>query len=69
MYERIEDVDLYVGLLYEAPSNGALFGPTNQCINTEQFIALKKGDKYHYTKPDVFPTARVTTSFERPRLP
>ena len=54
LYQTIEDVDLYVGLLYENPSNGALFGPTNQCINTEQFIALKKGDKFFYTKPNVF---------------
>lgn len=59
MYESIEDVDLYVGLLYEKATNGAFFGPTNQCINAEQFIALKQGDTYHYTKPDVFPPAQL----------
>ena len=36
-----------------------MFGPTNQCINAEQFISLKKGDKFFYTnkKPGqhVFP--------------
>ena len=26
-----------------------MFGPTNQCINAEQFISLKKGDKFFYT--------------------
>ena len=59
LYKSIEDVDLYVGLLYENPSNGSLFGPTNQCINTEQFIALKKGDKFFYTKPNVFDEGTV----------
>ena len=59
LYKSIEDVDLYVGLLYENPTNGSLFGPTNQCINTEQFIALKKGDKFFYTKPNVFDEGTV----------
>ena len=26
-----------------------MFGPTNQCVNAEQFIGLKKGDKFFYT--------------------
>lgn len=54
MYESEKDVDLYVGLLFEEASNGAQFGPTNQCINTDQFIALKKGDKFFYTNNGVF---------------
>ena len=27
----------------------AIIGPTNQCINADQFIALKKGDRFFYT--------------------
>ena len=26
-----------------------MFGPTNQCVNADQFIGLKKGDKFFYT--------------------
>ena len=47
---RFDEIDLYVGLLFEEPTNDALVGPTNQCINVDQFIALKKGDPFFYTK-------------------
>ena len=60
LYENITDIDLYVGLLYENPRHGAPIGPTFQCINAEQFIALKHGDKYFYTKPNVFEPVRVS---------
>ena len=36
----------------------SVFGPTSQCINLEQFIALKKGDNYHYMKPGVMSTSK-----------
>ena len=49
MYKDPKDVDLYVGLLYEDGVDGSILGPTNLCINTDQFIALQKGDRFFYT--------------------
>ena len=41
-----DEVDLYAGLLMEQHMSGAQVGPTAGCIIAEQFIALKKGDKF-----------------------
>merc|ERR1719447_2269071 len=60
LYGSSEDVDLYVGILFEEAINGSQFGPTNQCINADQFIALKKGDKYFYTNKGIFTNAKRT---------
>ena len=49
MYKEPEDIDLYVGLLYERGTKNSILGPTNLCINADQFIALKKGDRFFYT--------------------
>ena len=49
-----------------------MFGPTNQCINAEQFISLKKGDKFFYTnkKPGqhVFPKPRQLEEIKKTGL-
>ena len=60
LYGGLDEIDLYVGLLYEPYVDGKeVFGPTFKCINTDQFIALKKGDKFFYTKENVFKKAQV----------
>ena len=45
-FNREDEIDLYAGLLMEQHMSGAQVGPTAGCIIAEQFIALKKGDKF-----------------------
>ena len=47
-YESVDDVDLYIGGLSELPALGAVVGPIAQCIIGEQFLRLKKGDRFFY---------------------
>ena len=45
----MEDIDLYVGMTLERPSqNGALVGDTFLCLIGDQFARLKWGDRYFY---------------------
>ena len=44
----MEEVDLFVGGLAEAPSSGAIVGPTFACIIGDQFKLLMDGDRYFY---------------------
>merc|ERR1712130_126908 len=53
-YNVERDVDLYIGFLMEEHIEGAQVGPTAACIIADQFIALKKGDRFHFDKPEVF---------------
>ena len=46
LYDSLDDVDLYVGILMEEHMAGGQVGPTAGCIISEQFIALKKGDRF-----------------------
>lgn len=45
------DVDLYTGALSEKPMEGAIIGPLLSCLVTDQFLRIKKGDKYWYERP------------------
>ncbi|GMR39661.1 hypothetical protein PMAYCL1PPCAC_09856, partial [Pristionchus mayeri] len=48
-YALVDDVDLYVGLLMERPTDPtALLGPTGSTIIADQFSAFKKGDRFFY---------------------
>lgn len=58
VYESPDDVELWVGGLHEAPSYGAVVGPTFNHILAEMFHRLKRGDRYYYANgPEVNPGA------------
>lgn len=54
MYDDPEDVDLYAGILNEQKMAGAEVGPTAGCIILDQFIALKRGDRFWHENAGVF---------------
>ncbi|XP_037069633.1 chorion peroxidase-like [Pollicipes pollicipes] len=48
VYRSVEDIDLFIGGVSERPAEGALVGPTFQCIIGNQFFRLRWGDNYFY---------------------
>ncbi|MEZ4331121.1 MAG: peroxidase family protein [Myxococcota bacterium] len=49
-YDRVDDVDLWVGGLAEDPVPGAHVGPLVHAILVEQFTALRDGDRFWYER-------------------
>lgn len=47
----MDDVDLYTGALSEKPLEDSLLGPTFTCLILDQFVRLKKGDRFWYENP------------------
>ena len=45
IYENVDDVDLFIGGVSEAPVPGGLLGPTFRCIVGDQFVRLQHGDR------------------------
>jgi len=48
IYNHVEDIDLYAGIVAENPFNGHSNGYTSACINALQFKLLKHGDRFWY---------------------
>lgn len=44
----MDDIDLMVGLLLERLSDGAIVGPTSQCLIADGFYRYKAGDRFFY---------------------
>ena len=47
-YEHVDDIDLFTGGLSERPVVGGVVGPTFACILGQQFLNLRKGDRFWY---------------------
>lgn len=57
VYDSVEDIDLWIGLLSErvdiGSSTDSIAGSTLTCLLLEQFARLKKGDRFYYeNRPD-----------------
>lgn len=48
VYNHIDDIDLFTGGLAERPVTGGVVGPTFACIIGQQFLNLRKGDRFWY---------------------
>lgn len=47
-YDHIDDIDLFVAGVLEAPHLDSLVGPAFKCIIGDQFIRMKEGDRFWY---------------------
>jgi hypothetical protein len=59
VYEDIDKVDIWPGLLAEGHMEGALFGPTAMTIIQHQFMALRDGDRFYYEADPEFSDIEV----------
>ncbi|XP_031763796.2 chorion peroxidase [Galleria mellonella] len=58
VYTSPEDIDLWVGGLLEEEVEGGVVGPTFASILADQFLRIKRGDRYFYEHgPEVNPGA------------
>lgn len=52
IYDDVNDIDLFVGGVLEKRKSLQLAGKTFKCILTDQFLRLKKGDRFYYENGD-----------------
>ncbi|XP_005099074.2 chorion peroxidase [Aplysia californica] len=48
IYESVDDIDLFTGLLYEPHIQGGIVGATLNCLIVHQFTYLKTGDRFFF---------------------
>jgi peroxidase len=48
LYSSVDDIDLFIAGVNEAKPRNSYVGPTFQCIIANQFLNLKRGDRYFY---------------------
>lgn len=48
LYGNVQNVDLLVGAILEAPTPGAAVGPTTTCLIERQFNLLRRSDRFWY---------------------
>ncbi|QDS99636.1 peroxidase family protein [Adhaeretor mobilis] len=48
LYDSVDDIDLWVGVLAEDPVAGSSLGELNQTIIVDQFTRLRDGDRFWY---------------------
>ena len=46
VYEHVDDIDLFPGGMAEKPVVGGIVGPTFACVLGQQFLNLRKGDRF-----------------------
>ncbi|CAG7729964.1 unnamed protein product [Allacma fusca] len=62
IYESVDDIDLFIGGIFETPLEGALVGPTFVCIIGDQFVRAQKADRFFYSnggEPHSFNSAQL----------
>ncbi len=57
-FRNVLNVDFYVGILAELPITDGILGPVGTCIIADQFVRLKRGDRFWYETRD--PLLRFT---------
>lgn len=63
VYDRVGDIDAFIGMITEEPLSGAALGPTAACVVAEQFYRLKYGDRFWYENtrgPQSFTSAQLS---------
>ena len=54
VYQRPDDVDIFVGGILEDTIKGSRLGPTFMCLITKQFKITREADRFWYESPGIF---------------